>query len=127
MPRKTAILAFLWWSALCVSGFCEGANATDIAKLQVKEPNGVVRYSEPILTANKAAGELHVFNPSVIEVGNRLAMLYRVEAKGVKGSRIQLAFSDDGRSFVPYTSNPVLVGEGASESNGCEDPRVVMP
>jgi predicted GH43/DUF377 family glycosyl hydrolase len=58
-------------------------------------------------------------------VGDRLAMLYRVDAKGVQGSRIQLAFSNDGRNFVPFASNPVLVGEGPFEEHGVEDPRVV--
>ena len=115
----------LFCITLCVLGFGAAAKAEDITKLQVKEPNGVVRYSQPLMSASSALGELAVFNPTVIAVGDRLAMLYRVDAQGVRGSRIQLAFSDDGRTFVPYASNPVLVGDSPVEKNGCEDPRVV--
>jgi predicted GH43/DUF377 family glycosyl hydrolase len=105
--------------------FCCIANGQDLVKLQVKQPNGVVRYSEPILTADKSRGEIHVYNPSVIEVQNRLAMLYRGGAKGYKGSCIDLAFSDDGRTFTPYASNPVVVSDSPFDKKGCEDPRVV--
>ncbi len=106
-------------SLLVILVFCVLAEAQDFTKMQVKEPNGVTRYSEPIVSADKTSGEINVYNPSLIEVGGRLAMLYRVDAKGTKGSRIQLAFSDDGRTFVPCKSNPVLVGEGPLETRGC--------
>jgi predicted GH43/DUF377 family glycosyl hydrolase len=126
MPANANLPLHRLCITLCILGFGATANAEDITKLQVKEPNGVVRYSEPILSANKALGEIHVCNPSVIEVGDRLAMLYRVNAKGNKGSRIQLAFSDDGRTFIPFASNPVLVSDSPFDKNGCEDPRVIV-
>lgn len=70
-------------------------------------------------------GENLVFNPTVIVVGDRLAMIYRCNAKGPPGSRLQLAFSEDGRNFTPYPSNPVMVPDGPFDDHGCEDPRVV--
>ena len=36
-------------------------------------------------------------------------MIYRRNASGQGGSHFQLAFSDDGRTFIPYASNPVMV------------------
>ena len=109
---------------LCVSGVCPAGEAVDFTKIRVTEPNGVVRYSEPILSADPALGELRVYNPTVIPVKDRLAMLYRVDARGSHGSRIQLAFSDDGRTFTPYASNPVLTADSPFDQYGCEDPRV---
>ena len=53
-------------------------------------------------------------------------MLSRVVASGNKGGRIQLAFSDDGRTFIPYASNPVMVSDSPFDQKGCEDPRVVQ-
>ena len=53
-------------------------------------------------------------------------MLSRVSAKGNKGSCIQLAISDDGRTFIPSASNPVMVSDSPFDKNGCEDPRVVQ-
>ena len=58
-------------------------------------------------------------------MGERLAMIYRVDAKGVTGSRLQLAFSDDGRHFVPASANPVMVPDSPFDQRGCEDPRIV--
>ena len=111
--------------AVCVLGIYSGANAQDFTKLQVKQPNGVTRYSEPILSPDKALGENLVFNPTVIETGGRVAMIYRRNAAGPVGSRFQLAYSDDGRTFVPDASNPVMVPDSPFDRNGCEDPRVV--
>ncbi len=111
---------------LCLLVLCSITNAQDITKFQVKEPNGVVRYSQPLISSNKDLGERNIFNPSVIQVGNRLAMLSRVYARGNKGSRIQLAFSDDGRTFIPHASNPVMVSDSPFDQKGCEDPRVVQ-
>ena len=105
--------------------FCSMVEAQDLAKFQVQQPNGVIRYSEPIMSPDKALGENLIFNPTVIEVGGRLAMIYRRNAKGPTESRFQLAFSDDGRSFVPYASNPVMLPDSPFDQNGCEDPRLV--
>jgi predicted GH43/DUF377 family glycosyl hydrolase len=66
-----------------------------------------------------------VFNPTVIQVGSQLAMIYRRNGSRTVGSRFQLAFSDDGRTFVPYAGNPVMVPDQQYDYNGCEDPRVV--
>ena len=110
----------------CVWVFTGIVNAQDLTQQKVQEPNGVVRYSEPIMSANKGLGEIAVLNPTVIADGDRLAMLYRVDANGAKGSRIQLAFSDDGRTFAPYASNPVLGLDSPDDKYGCEDPRVVQ-
>ena len=101
------------------------ATTEDITKFQVKESNGVVRYSEPIMSPDKALGDNLVFNPTVIKVGDQLAMIYRRNGRGTSGSRLQLAFSDDGRNFVPYANNPVMVPDKPYDQNGCEDPRLV--
>jgi predicted GH43/DUF377 family glycosyl hydrolase len=111
--------------ALCLFLINSAAIAEDITQFQVKEPNGVVRYSQPILSPDKTHGDNLVFNPTVIQVGNRLAMIYRRNGGGTPGSRCQLAFSDDGRTFVPYAGNPVLVPDRDYDYHGCEDPRVV--
>ena len=112
--------------ALGIWSFCPLAKAQDITKFQVKQPNGVVRYSEPIMSPDKALGENLIFNPTVIAVGDRLAMIYRRNAKGPTESRFQLAFSDDGRTFVPDASNPVMMPDSPFDRNGCEDPRLVL-
>ncbi len=84
------------------------------------------KYTEnPILSPRgegfEAAG---VFNPAVIQRGDRLYMLYRAEDRGGV-SRIGLATSQDGLHFL-RRPEPVL---GPSEPyeiwGGCEDPRVI--
>ena len=111
--------------SLCFSLLSCAAVAQDITQFQQKQPNGVVRYTQPIMSADKTRGDGLVFNPTVIQVGNQLAMIYRRNGSGTPGSRCQLAFSDDGRTFVPYAGNPVLVPDRPYDYNGCEDPRVV--
>ncbi len=125
MKSIVAKLPFHFGILVCALGVCSMASAQDFTKLQIKQPNGVTRYSEPILSPDKALGEDLIFNPTVIETGDRLAMIYRRNAAGPVGSRFQLAFSDDGRTFVPYTSNPVMVPDTPFDKNGCEDPRLV--
>ncbi len=111
-------LLVLWFA-------CLSAQAQDITKFQAKQPNGVVRYTEPILSPDKALGDNLVFNPTVIQVGDRLAMIYRRNTNGPTESRFQLAFSDDGRTFVPdAANNPVMVPDSPFDHNGCEDPRL---
>jgi predicted GH43/DUF377 family glycosyl hydrolase len=119
-PRHIAAMA----SAFGI--FCSASSGQDIAQFQFKQPNGVVRYSQPIMLPDRAAGENRIFNPTVIVVGDRLAMLYRVDAKGTTGTRIQLAFSDDGRNFIPDHANPVVVPDRPYDRKGCEDPRLVL-
>ncbi len=110
---------------VCFSLLCFAAVAQDITQFQQKQPNGVMRYTEPIMSPDKTLGDGLVFNPTVIQVGDKLAMIYRRNGSGPPGSRCQLAFSDDGRTFVPYAGNPVLVADRPYDYNGCEDPRVV--
>ena len=119
-PSHLAVVAF----ACGIS--CGSLDGQEITQLQVKQPNGVVRYSEPIMSPNKAAGENLVFNPTVLAVGERLAMIYRENAKGLTESQLQLAFSDDGRHFVPAPANPVIIPDCPFDHNGCEDPRLVL-
>ena len=94
---------------LCFSVLSCAAVAQDITQFQQKQPNGVMRYTQPIMSPDKTQGDGLVFNPTVIQVGDKLAMIYRRNGSGTLGSRCQLAFSDDGRTFVPYAGNPVLV------------------
>ena len=115
----------MYLPSLCLLLLSSAAVAEDITQFQVKEPNGVMRYSQPILSPDKARGDSLVFNPTVIQAGNQLAMIYRRNGSGTHGSRCQLAYSDDGRTFVPYADNPVLVPDRPYDYNGCEDPRVV--
>ena len=119
-PTHLAAAAFVFAS------FCSCSSGQDMTQFQVKQPNGVVRYSEPIMSPNRAAGENLIFNPTVITVGERLAMIYRENARGPTESRLQLAYSDDGRNFVPAPENPVMVPDHPFDYNGCEDPRVVL-
>lgn len=87
----------------------------DFTAFRVSGANGVTRYSKPIMTGD-------VCNPTVIQVGSRLAMLYRYS---FRASKIGLAFSDDGRNFTRYRSNPVLPPGEPYDRRACEDPRVV--
>lgn len=87
----------------------------------IMQPNGVVRFAHPIMSPDPALSETRVFNPSVILKGNRLVMLYRANIGDDRKSQIQLAFSADGKTFKPYSRNPVLTGPW-----GVEDPRVVL-
>ena len=116
----------MYISPLCFLLLSSAAVAEDITQFQVKQPNGVVRYSQPILSPDKAQGDGLVFNPTVIQVGNQLAMIYRRNGSGTVGSRLQLAFSNDGRTFVPDASNPVMIADHPFDCNGCEDPRLVL-
>ncbi len=118
----------LRWLAFFALGVCAlhpGARAEtdDFAAFQVKEPNGVVRCSKPIMSG--VGEEIQVFNPTVIPVGNRLAMLYRTDVRNARHSRIHLAYSDDGRHFSHSEANPVLCPSEPYDAGGCEDPRVV--
>ena len=112
--------------AFACASFCGSLSGQDVARYQVKQPNGVVRYSEPIMSPDKAPGENLIFNPTVIAVGERVAMIYRENAKGPTESRFQLAFSEDGRHFVPDPANPVMIPDRPFDHNGCEDPRLVL-
>jgi predicted GH43/DUF377 family glycosyl hydrolase len=98
----------------------------NLSQFRVPEPDGITRYSRPILAPNPALSETRVFNPSVIVRGTQLAMLYRADVEIGRGSQIRLAFSKDGRTFTPYLGNPVLSGDNPLDERGCEDPRVVM-
>ena len=105
--------------------FCCSLGGQEVTQFQIKQPSGVVRFSERIMSPDKAAGENLIFNPTVITVGERLAMIYRENAKGPTESRFQVAFSDDGRRFVPDPVNPVMIPDQPFDQNGCEDPRLV--
>lgn len=81
--------------------------------------------SEPILSPRGKGFEgAGVFNPAVIEVGEKTIMLYRAQdAKGT--SRIGYASSNDGLYFT-RRAEPVLAPEAPYEKGGgVEDPRVV--
>lgn len=85
-----------------------------------EQPRAVTRFNRPIMVPDPARRQTRVFNPSVIVRGDQLAMLYRVNVEDSRASQIWLAFSSDGRTFIPYKQNPVL-----SSRWGAEDPRVV--
>jgi predicted GH43/DUF377 family glycosyl hydrolase len=85
----------------------------------------------PILSPSSAAWESKdLFNPTSIQVNDKIALLYRAEdSTGIdiwKGtSRIGLAWSDDGIHFEKE-AEPVLVPTESYETpGGCEDPRIV--
>jgi predicted GH43/DUF377 family glycosyl hydrolase len=65
----------------------------------------------------------NVYNPAAIEVGERVALVYRAHSSDLV-SVLGLAWSDDGFSFATEP-DPVLVPEHPWERYGCEDPRVV--
>ena len=94
--------------------------AIDFTPSQVVGIHGVTRYSVPILVPENDEGQ--VCNPTVIPFGDRLAMIYRCR---FGRSRLCLAFSDDGRNFTRYASNPVLSPGDSFDKRACEDPRVV--
>jgi predicted GH43/DUF377 family glycosyl hydrolase len=93
---------------------------TDFDRFRVPGQNGVTRYSQPILSP--AGDEDQACNPTVIAVGDRLAMIYRTN---FKRSRLRLAFSDDGRTFARDPSETVMMPDEPFDKDGCEDPRVV--
>jgi predicted GH43/DUF377 family glycosyl hydrolase len=112
--------------SLCFLLLRSEAVAQDVTQFQQQQPNGVTRYTQPILSPDKAKGDGQVFNPTVVQMGNKLAMIYRRNGSGpATGSQCQLAFSEDGRTFVPYAGNPVLMPSMQYDHYGCEDPRVV--
>ncbi len=87
--------------------------------LQVKKPNGITRYTEPIiLRPDTGLGEAQIFNPAVLVTGNRLTMLYC--SRGEDGGELRLAFSDDGRIFTRSSDHLVVMKGGA------EDPYVTL-
>jgi predicted GH43/DUF377 family glycosyl hydrolase len=97
--------------------------------LPFKEINRVPE--NPILSSSTTAWESKdLFNPTSIEVNNKIALLYRAEdSTGIDvwngTSRIGLAWSKDGIHFEKE-SEPVLVPTEPFEiPGGCEDPRVV--
>jgi predicted GH43/DUF377 family glycosyl hydrolase len=65
----------------------------------------------------------NAYNPAAIEVGERVALIYRAHASDLV-SVLGLAWSDDGVTFA-IEPVPVLVPEHDWERYGCEDPRVV--
>ena len=86
----------------------------DFSALQVKKPNGITRYSEPIvLRPDAARGESQIFNPAVLVTGNRLTMLYC--SRGADGGELRLAFSDDGRNFARSSEGLVVMKGGAED------------
>lgn len=120
-PKSIQLTPLILALAVLGKSLCAAeAPPKDFAPYQVLDPHGVTRYSEPVMMAEQKEGE--VCNPTVIEVGNRLAMLYRYS---FRGSKIGLAFSDDGRNFTRYESNPVLAPGESYDKAACEDPRVV--
>jgi len=66
-----------------------------------------------------------VYNPTLIKVDNKIAMLYRAEGKDTGTGVLCLAQSFDGITFERYEKNPVLVPDMLFDSKGCEDPRIV--
>lgn len=92
----------------------------------VDYPFGPFRPSSanPVLRPGRHAWEsTNVYNPAAIGVDGRIALIYRAHAEDIVSS-LGLAWSDDGVTIEPEP-DPVLVPEGAIESRGCEDPRVV--
>lgn len=110
----------LVWLLFVLLGRGASVLAQDAPPCSPQQLNGVSRSTCPIMAPDPARQQTRVFNPTVIVRGHQLAMLYRVNVEGARGSQIDLAFSSDGRTFVPYGHNPVL-----STPAGAEDPRVV--
>jgi predicted GH43/DUF377 family glycosyl hydrolase len=116
---KYTIFVFML-AAMAASVIAADTPLKDFSPFQVPSTQNVTRYSEPIMSASPEEGD--VCNPTVIPVGDRLAMLYRYS---FRGSKIGLAFSDDGRNFIRSSFNPVLTPGAAYDERACEDPRVV--
>lgn len=88
------------------------------AKKYVKNPILLPKLNEyPI--------EYAVYNPTVIGKDGKVIMFYRSELGHNFISRINMAESLDGFSFVKYAKNPVIKPENGDEKMGCEDPRII--
>lgn len=77
----------------------------------------------------------HVFNPAAVVHQKKVCLLYRAEDDsgvgiGAHTSRIGLAGSDDGVSFIKHSSPVVFPDLDAAKPyewpGGCEDPRIVV-
>jgi len=85
----------------------------------------------PILSPSSWAWESKdLFNPTSIEVDNKIALLYRAEDSTGIGdwngtSRIGLAWSEDGINFEKEVEPVLIPTEPYELPGGCEDPRVV--
>ncbi len=83
----------------------------------------------PLLVPTSGWEALHTYNPAVLIVDGRFAMLYRAQdiphEQGGK-DQIGLAWSDDGIHWERYPGNPVLEAtEDYELPGGSQDPRVV--
>ncbi len=95
------------------------------ASIETPFQNWVRLSKKPILRPEgsgfRSAG---VFNPAVIQRGNRYVMLFRAQdAKGV--SRLGYAESSDGLQFSAE-NKPAFSPQASYETSGVEDPRLVQ-
>jgi predicted GH43/DUF377 family glycosyl hydrolase len=86
------------------------------------------KFIDPILRAQLQWEARDVFNPAIVNRGNKIWMLYRAQDK-IGTSRIGLAVSTDAVHFVRKPT-PVLYPDKddfkkLEWTGGCEDPRVV--
>ncbi|HEY4323695.1 MAG TPA: glycoside hydrolase family 130 protein [Mucilaginibacter sp.] len=89
-------------------------------------------FTDPILNRKVLWEEKDVFNPAIVQRGNKIYMLYRAQDKTGKPqgtSRIGLAVSTDAMHFTRMPK-PVLYPDNDAckmleWEGGCEDPRVV--
>jgi|GEM_PF-257201 len=92
--------------------------------LSVPVFSGVRKFLSPILTPRGEGFEKdRVYNPTVIQEGNILQMIYRAEGKGTGTGSFGLARSSDGVNFVRH--GRIMKVEENFEKGGCEDPRIV--
>jgi predicted alpha-1,2-mannosidase len=87
--------------------------------------NEVVKDNLPVLTPSASGFDNYaVYNPAVVHRDNTFYMFYRAQSSSGGISEIGMATSTDGENFQK-DNTPAIVPTENSESNGCEDPRVV--
>ena len=78
----------------------------------------------PILTPKGNGFESErVFNPTAFVENNKIYVIYRAESSNERSS-LGLARSKDGKKFVRYGGNPIVVPSAPYDKQGCEDPRI---